>query len=83
MKLAIVTLAIATGLGGIVASYAQEKPKAAAASPPAGVQKEMPVAGSAAAQVAETPGPSSGPAKVGTTAVVKPGMTMQSKAFKQ
>jgi hypothetical protein len=79
MKSAIVTLVIATVLGGTVASYAQEKPRAAGA-PPAGMQKEMGAVGSTAAQLPEAPGPSNGPAKVGSDALVQPGAVTQAKA---
>jgi hypothetical protein len=64
------------------AGYAQENPKAAAA-PPAGVHKKMPAADSAEAKVAEAPGTSSGPAKVGKEGAATSGATTQAKSFKQ
>ncbi len=83
MRSAIATLVLATAVGGIVGvSYAQDNPKAAGA-PPAGVHKEMPLAGSAAAKTPVNPGTSSAPAKVDKEAAVKPGTTTQAKSVKQ
>jgi hypothetical protein len=83
MRTTIATLVVAAAIGGMVGvSYAQENPKAAG-PPPAGAHKEMPAANSAAAKTAEAPGTSSGPAKVGQEAAVKPGTTIHSKSVKR
>lgn len=84
MKAAIVTLVVATAVGGTVAtSYGQEKLKSFSAQTPAGVHKEMPLAGDKA-QAAEAPGQGSGPVKVGDAAVVpEAGKTIKEKARKE
>jgi hypothetical protein len=84
MRASLVTLVVATAIGAMVgASHAQENPKAAAAPPP-GVHKKMPLADSAEAKVPESPGTTgSGPAQVGTEGAAKPGTTTHVKSFKQ
>jgi hypothetical protein len=84
MRASLVTLVVATAIGATVgAAQAQENPKAAAA-PPSGVHKKMPLADSAEAKVPEPAGATdSAPAQVGTEGVAKPGTTTQVKSFKQ
>ena len=84
MRTSLVTLAVATAIGAMVGtSDAQENPKAAAAPPP-GLHKEMPVAGSPEATITEPPGTTgSGPAKVGKEGIVTPGASTRAKSFKQ
>jgi hypothetical protein len=84
MRASLVTLVVASAIGAIVGtSHAQDNPKAAAA-PPSGVHKKMPLAGSAEAKVPEAAGTTdSGPAQVGTEGAAKPGTTTHVKSFKQ
>jgi hypothetical protein len=82
VKNAITTLAAAALIGGIsAAGHAQDKLNAASDTPPTGVHKEMPLAGSAAAQQAESPGQINGVVKAGSDAAVKPHATTQSKSW--
>lgn len=88
MNGAIITLLVAAVVGGTVAtSHAQSKLKAAA-PPPTETLKEMPVAGSAAAQTAEAPAMQSGDMpRIGQpsveTGVAQPDTLTDSKAQKE
>jgi hypothetical protein len=88
MNGAIITLVIAVVFGAAVAtSHAQEKLKAAS-TPPAGVLKEMPLAGSDAARRAEAPAVQSGDMpRVGQpsveTGVAQPDTLTDEKAKKE
>lgn len=73
MRPSLVAFVIAGAIGATMGvGYAQENPKAAAAPPP-GPHKQMPVAGTAAAEVPETPGTAgTGPAKPGKDSLMTP-----------
>ena len=88
MNGAIIALVVAAVVGGTIAtSHAQGKLKAAT-TPPAGDLKEMPVAGSPAAQTAEAPAVQSGDMpRIGQpsveTGVAQPGTVTDAKAKKE
>ena len=84
MNGAIITLVVAAVVGTVATSHAQDKLKAAT-TPPPGVLKEMPVAGSPAAQTAEAPALQSGDMpRIGQpsveTGVAQPGTLTDAKA---
>ena len=82
MRSSLVALVVAITIGAITgASYAQDNPKAAAAPPP-GVHKKMPLADSVEAKAVEPGSAGGGLAKGGKDSLMAPGTITQAKPFK-